>query len=101
MTTNRVDRQAMLDQIGRMNVLAISGGRVRATEHGVELPVSNGYRVRVDYNEGADDYTVRRVLVRGAKEFEKGAPRERVYADQVGEIAYRAGMFRSYDAEEW
>jgi hypothetical protein len=97
---NRVDRQVMLAQIGRMNVLAISGGRVKALADGVELPVSQGYRVRVRYNEGADDYRVERVMVRGGKEFAKGEV-DHVYCDQVGELAYRAGMYRSWDAEEW
>lgn len=86
-------------QIGRMNILSISGGRVIGIANGIELPVSNGYHVRIELTAG-DDYTVSRIFKRGAKEFVKGQ-RERVYCDEVGEIAYRAGMFRSYDENEW
>lgn len=70
-----------------------------ALADGVELPVSCGYRVRVRLTP-ADDYTVERVLVRGAREYAKGS-RTQVYCDQVGEMAYRAGMFRSFNVEEW
>src|SRR5437667_4466771 len=64
-------RREILRQIGRMNVLAISGGRVTGLPDGVELPVDCGYRVRVRLTP-ADYYRVERVFVRGGKEFEKG-----------------------------
>lgn len=86
-------------QIGSRNIMAISGGRITATENGIELPVSNGYRVRVDLDP-SDTYTVTRVLKRGAKAFVKGK-RSGIYCDQVAETAYRAGMFRSYSESEW
>jgi hypothetical protein len=86
-------------QIGRMNILAISGGRVRAIADGVELAVSNGYSVRVQLTAG-DDYTVSRVFTRNGREWIKGS-RERVYCDEVGEAAYRASSFRSYSESEW
>lgn len=92
-------RLTIVDQIGKMTVLSISGGRLKALLDGIELPVSNGYRVRV-HLDPSDTYTVERVLVRGGKEFEKGS-RSNVYFDQVSELAYRAGMFRSYDQHEW
>ena len=92
-------RAEILRQIGRMNVLAISGGRVTALADGVELPVSQGYRVRVQLT-GADDYTVSRVLVRAGREYSHGV-RERTYCDEVGEAAYRASSYRSYDDDEW
>lgn len=92
-------RREILAQIGVGNVLAISGGRVRALADGVELPVSQGYRVRVQLT-AADDYTVSRVLVRAGREYSHGA-RERTYCDEVGEAAYRASSYRSYGDEEW
>lgn len=92
-------RQEIAQQVGRMNILFISGGRVTPIENGIELPVSNGYRVRIELTP-MDDYTVSRIFKRGGKEFLKGL-RERVYFDEVGEIAYRAGMFRSYDETTW
>lgn len=70
------------------------------TDNGVRLPVSNGYSVLVEYDEGWDDYTVTRLFVRAGKEFIKGK-REHVYCSEVGEVAYRAGMFRSWDEKKW
>jgi hypothetical protein len=43
----------LINQIGHMNIFAISGGRVGDTENNqnetveIELPVSNGYRVSI------------------------------------------------------
>jgi hypothetical protein len=92
-------RKEIARQIGMGNILSISGGRIRAIENGVELPVSNGYSVRVELT-AADDYTVSRIFRRGGKEWVKGS-RDRVYCDEVGEVAYRAGMFRSFDEKQW
>lgn len=86
----------LLAQIGRMNVLAISGGRKSLIDGTLVLPVGNGYSVEVDYVEGADDYTVRRVFKRGAKRWVKGELTG-VYCDEVGEMAYQASSFRSYE----
>jgi hypothetical protein len=45
-------RREILRQIGNLNVLAISGGRVTALADGVELPVGNkGYRDDVDFTQ--------------------------------------------------
>lgn len=90
------NHQTTLNQIGKMNVLAISGGRVRRNGETLVLPVSNGYTVEVDLCEGSDTYTVRRVFTRGAKRFVKGEL-SGVYCDEVGEMAYQAHAFRSYD----
>ncbi len=85
----------LLAQIGRMNVLAISGGRVLAMATGVALPVSSGYWVTI--NLAADDtYTVRRVMKRGAKTWIKGELAG-VYAGEVGEAAYQASSYKSYE----
>lgn len=98
-------RRTIVEQIGRGNIFSISGGRIIGVTDpddriGIELPVSHGYKVRVFYDEAGDDYIVVRVMVRGAKEFVKGT-KTGVYCDQVGEQAYRAGMFRSFSEEEW
>lgn len=94
-TTNMSITRTMAEQIGARNILAISGGRMIVDEaHGeIILPVASGYKVVVTYCRASDTYTVRRVMVRGAKVFEKGTITG-VYCDQVGEIAYRASCFR-------
>lgn len=99
-----IDAQTAVRQIGRMNVLAISGGRVevqqRQDQEGptysvLVLPVGSGYRVRVLY--AADDtYTVQRVFERAGKVTVKGEQTD-VYCDQLGEVAYQASCFRSND----
>jgi hypothetical protein len=93
-------RKTMLRQIGNVNFAAISGGRVSRLPDGVELPVGNGYRVRVRLDEANDTYTVERVFVRSGKVTLKGV-RTNVYCDELGETAYRASCFRSYDEKEW
>ena len=102
MTLRNVDdagRQTLLDQIGRMNLLAISGGRVVPIDAGVLLPVSSGYSVRVELT-AFDTYRVSRVFLRCGKEIPKGV-RDEVYADELAQAAYFAGMFESYDEYEW
>jgi|SRR6516164_9639548 hypothetical protein len=94
------ERATIARQIGRIYILMISGGRINAIEDGIELPVSNGYIVRVRYNKGGDDYTVERVFRRAGREWVKGE-QSRVYCDQVAEAAYYASCFRSYDETEW
>lgn len=93
------DEDVLIDQIGRMNILAISGGRVGVTKNNqgetveVELKVANGYRVSITL--GWDDtYTVSRQLVRKGVVYPKGTL-EGVYCENVGEIAYKASLFRS------
>ena len=91
----------LCDQIGIMNIFAISGGRVGNIVNNqgetikVELPVSNGYRVSIEL--GWDDtWTVSREFVRKGTVFQKGII-EGVYCDQVGEIAYKASCFRNVE----
>lgn len=86
-----VDHRTILAQIGRGNLAAISGLRVRLRDTGVTLPVANGYSVEVDYDEGPDTYTVRRVYTRGQKRWVKGE-HTGIYCDQLGETAYRAHL---------
>lgn len=92
-----MEARELLDQIGMMNVFAISGGRWSvARDEGGEvtdllLPVAHGYRVRVSLAVN-DTYTVRREFVRGGKIYEKGR-QEDVYFDEIGEVAYRASCY--------
>jgi hypothetical protein len=87
-------------QIGRTTILGISGGRRAIIAHretgetvGLDLPVSSGYHVLVTL--AADDtYTVRRVMKRGAKLFDKGVVHG-VHCDQVEEVAWNAHAFRN------
>jgi len=94
------DEDELIAQIGRMNIFAISGGRVGVIREngetvGIELPVSNGYRVSIKL--GWDDtWTVSRQFVRKGTVFDKGTL-ENVYADQVSEIAYQASCFRNVE----
>jgi hypothetical protein len=86
----------MAEQIGRMNILAVSGGRLTPIdEHTLDLPVNQGYRVRVIYNPVPDLYTVQRILRRGAKEWIKGELTN-VYCDELGEAVYGASCYVSY-----
>jgi hypothetical protein len=87
------DARTIATQIGTMNILAISGGRIIGRETGISLPVSNGYSVTVDLDWN-DTYVVRRVFKRGAKVWIKGEQRN-VYCDEVGEAAYQASCFRN------
>ena len=95
-----MDAQELVRQVGRMNVLAVSGGRVQCVRDAsgdttaVVFPVAAGYRVRVTLDGGADLYDVERVFVRGGREFSKGMVRG-VYCDEVGEVVYQASCFRS------
>jgi len=89
------DGHEIAAQIGMGNILAISGGRINVRRTGITLPCGCGYSVTIDL-AGNDTYTVRRVLTRAGKAWVKGEMTG-VYCDQVGEVAYRAGMFR----DEW
>jgi hypothetical protein len=92
-------RLTIRDQIGMGTVLSISGGRQKYLAEGISLPVSNGYSVDVTLDAN-DTYTVSRVYRRAGTETIKGSL-SGVYCDQLSELAYRAGMFRSYSEFEW
>lgn len=98
-TVDNDTRQTMLAQIGRMNVLAISGGRVGYLPDGLDFHVGCGYHVYVRYTP-SDDYTVERVFIRNGVTYSKGTE-TMVYAPEVGDTAYRASCFRNDDAEYW
>lgn len=86
------DAAQLVAQIGWGNVLAISGGRVIRRQTGITLPVHYGYSVTVDLADD-DTYTVRRVFTRGLRVTVKGEVTG-VYCEEIGEIAYRASIFR-------
>ena len=86
----------LLDQIGRITVLAVSGGRKSLIDGTLVLPVGAGYTVEVEYVEGRDTYTVRRVFKRGIKRWVKGELTY-VYMDEISERVWEAHAFRSYD----
>lgn len=90
--TRHMDPTEAVSHIGRMNVAAISGGRVHTVNTSVVMPVSSGYHVVVSLNYN-DTYNVRRVFVRNGS----ASVKEQwigVYADQVGEVAYTASCYR-------
>ena len=89
------EARTLAQQIGSGNIMAISGGRIQVRRTGITLPVHAGYRVTVDL-AGNDTYTVRRVFQRGGKTWVKGEMTD-VYAEQVGETAYRASCYVNVD----
>jgi hypothetical protein len=96
------DEDQLLAQIGKQNIFAISGGRVEIwrTNDGkaartVTLPVSNGYSVEI-YLAWDDTWTVTRQFKRKGQYSNKGTL-EQIYPENIGEVAYRASCFRSYE----
>lgn len=85
----------LVKQIGLMNVLSISGGRVLYRSTGITLKVGNGYSVTVDL-DGNDTYVVRRIFKRGGKVWNKGE-QTNVFCEEVGEVAYRASCFHNVE----
>jgi hypothetical protein len=88
----------LVSQIGMMNVLSISGGRVKAIENKGEtveviLPVSNGYQVSIKLGWN-DLYTVSRQYVRKGVVLDKGTVTD-IFCDSIGEIVYQASCFRN------
>lgn len=101
-------RQEIVRQIGRMNVMAASGGKVIAIADGIELPDSRtGYCVRVRLTP-LDTYTVQRVFIRSAKKWPERERKEFLHGErhevdpfELGEAVYYASCFVSYDKTEW
>ena len=103
------DEDTLVNQIGRMNILAISGGRIGVWKPNgecleVELPVSSGYLVRITL-AASDLYTVERILRRRpkgqtAKQDKVLGRMDGIYADQVGEIAYLASCYKNVEFGE-
>lgn len=92
------DEDVLISQIGHMNVLAISGGRVIVCRDnnetiGIELPCGAGYRVLVELGWN-DEWTVTRQFVRKGTVFNKGTI-EGVLCDNIGEVTYQAACWRN------
>jgi hypothetical protein len=85
------DARETARQIGGMNIMAISGGRIGVRDTGLTLPVAHGYSVTVDL-AWDDTYTVRRVFTRKGVASVKGEVTN-VYCDEVGEVAYQASCY--------
>jgi hypothetical protein len=85
------DAKTIIQQIGKMNVLAISGGRVEVRKTGITLPVDKGYSVEIDLN-GMDFYDVKRVYTRSGERKVKGIVTN-VSDTEIGEMAYKASCF--------
>ena len=88
----------LINQIGHMNILAISGGRVIVLREknetiGIELPCGAGYRVLVELTWW-DTWKVTRQYVRKGTVFNKGSYTD-VYPEQIGEIVYKASCWRN------
>lgn len=91
----------LINQIGRMNIFAISGGRVGVIVNNegetveVQLKVSNGYRVAISLGWN-DEWIVSRQFVRSGTVSDKGTV-ENVPCENVGEVAYQASCFRNVE----
>jgi hypothetical protein len=101
-----IDYIELRNQITVPVILSVSGGRAERVTNSniVRFPVSNGYVVEVELDEGSDTYTVRRLFARkekGEVVIRVKGERTNVYADEISQAFYYAGMFRSYDANEW
>lgn len=86
-----MDPEVTAAQIGRMNLLAISGGRAVSSENALVLPVAAGYHVVISLG-ALDTYTVRRVFTRNGRAFIKAEWTD-IYCDEIGETAYRASCY--------
>lgn len=82
----------LIAQIGRMNILAVSGGRIERHANGIRLPVAYGYAVDV-FLEADDTYTVQTTFTRSGNTSVKHEWTG-VYADEVGETVYQASLYR-------
>lgn len=79
----------LINQIGKGNLFAISGGRAALFGGELLLKVANGYGVKIAL-AGNDTYTVQRVF-RGKVKAEVF----NVFADEVGEVAYTASCYHN------
>ena len=97
-----IDYNELSSQITHMVILSVSGGRwERPGPNIIRFPVSNGYAVEVELDEGSDTYNVRRTFTRKPKGRTVKGERTMVYVDEISQAFYYAGMFRSYDENEW
>jgi antirestriction protein ArdC len=98
-----------MNQIGRGNIMAISGGRVERRGNEMILPSTKDQQVVIGYNSVPDLYYVRaEQKINTGKD--KGTNRilaqwDEVYADEIGELAYQASLkpanLNSENKEYW
>jgi hypothetical protein len=93
-------RYLMVGMIGTHNVCGVSGGVVVPTRDGIDLPMPSGrYLVRIVNDWGQDEFTVSRIHIVNGKEQVEG--QADAWCGNVGDLAYRAGMFSTWGATEW
>ena len=92
-----IDAQTTLRQIGALTVLAVSGGRVHATDDAVMLLCGQSRRVEVRLN-ALDLYDVFhiRTITRGARRGEQVVEFQsyNVHCEDLSEVVYRAGHWK-------
>ena len=95
------EASVIVEQVGRMNVMGISGGRVIVRETGITLPIAHGYSVEIDLN-ALDLYDVKRVYTRAGARSVKGAVTD-VYCDDLSDVAYYASCYVNvkFGGEDW
>jgi hypothetical protein len=96
-SARKISYAQLREQIGRGTEMGVTGFRTprQMNDSTIWFACGNGYHVSVHIADN-DTYTVRRMFVRGAKVWVKGE-QANVYAEQLDEVFYRAGMFH----DEW
>jgi antirestriction protein ArdC len=93
---DRFDLREAASQIGRGNIMAISGGRVERRGNEMVLPSTKDQQVVIGYNSVPDLYYVRaEQKINTGKDKGKNrilAQWDEVYADELGELAYQASL---------
>lgn len=92
------NNQLLINQIGMMTILGVSGGRIILRETGITLPVSHGYKVEIDLAWN-DTYIVKRTLTRGAKYTIKGQQTD-VHFPELSEIVWNASCYKNIEFGE-
>ena len=106
---DRFDIRETVEQLGRNNLMAISGGRVERRGNEMILPSTKDQQVVVGYNAVPDLYYVRaEQKINTGKNKGKNkilAQWDDVYADELGELAYQASLkpalLNSENKEYW
>lgn len=106
---DRFDIREAAEQIGRGNIMAISGGRVERRGNEMILPSTKDQQVVIGYNAVPDLYYVRaEQKINTGKNKGKNkilAQWDDVYADELGELAYQASLkpalLNSENKEYW
>ena len=106
---DRFDLRETMNQIGKGNIMAISGGRAERRGNELILPSTKDQQVVIGYSSVPDLYYVRAEQKINAGK-DKGSNKilaqwDDVYADELGEIAYQASLkpatLNSENKEYW